>query len=127
MRSIQKFHMEVQKCNDIGYNFVVGGDGAVYVGRGWDIRGEHTYGFNARTIGIAFIGTFSNVAPPKKQLIAAQKIIEEGVKLKYLSADYKLFGQNQLMDGWESPGNELYKIIRTWGHWSSQTPAPILN
>lgn len=119
--------MEVQKLNDIGYNFVVGGDGAVYVGRGWDIRGEHTYGFNARTIGIAFIGTFSNVAPPKKQLIAAQKIIEEGVKLKYLNVDYKLFGQNQLMDGWESPGEELYKIIRTWDHWSSQTPPPVLH
>lgn len=44
--------------NDIGYNFLVGGDGAVYVGRGWDDEGAHTLGHNKRSIGIAFIGDF---------------------------------------------------------------------
>lgn len=118
LRTMQEYHMN-QKLDDIAYNFLVGGDGAVYVGRGWDVRGEHTYGYNAKSIGIAFVGTFINRAPPKRQLIAAQKIIEKGVELKKLSADYKLYGQRQ-MKSTESPGDELYKIILTWKHWSAE-------
>lgn len=108
-----------QKFDDIGYNFLVGGDGAVYVGRGWDVRGEHTYGYNAKSIGIAFVGTFGDKIPPKRQLIAAQKIIEKGFELNKLSADYKLFGQRQMQSS-ESPGDELYKIIIKWKHWSAE-------
>ncbi|KAJ6640718.1 Peptidoglycan-recognition protein LC, partial [Pseudolycoriella hygida] len=42
VRYIQTFHMESQGWDDIGYNFLVGGDGAVYEGRGWDKEGAHT-------------------------------------------------------------------------------------
>ena len=37
--------------SDIGYNFVVGEDGNVYEGRGWNSVGAHTYGYNNRSIG----------------------------------------------------------------------------
>lgn len=124
MRSIQRYHMAQVNCDDIGYNFVVGGDGAVYVGRGWDIRGEHTYGFNAKSIGIGFIGTFSDVAPPKHQLNAAQKILDEGVKLEKLITDYKLYGQRQLT-ATESPGEAFYRIILKWEHWTNKIPENI--
>jgi hypothetical protein len=32
------------KWGDIAYNFMVGGDGAVYEGRGWDKQGAHSEG-----------------------------------------------------------------------------------
>lgn len=35
---------------DIGYSFMVGEDGNVYEGRGWDQVGAHTYGYN--TVGL---------------------------------------------------------------------------
>ena len=38
--------------------FQVGGDGLIYEGRGWNKTGTHTIGFNDRSIGISFIGTY---------------------------------------------------------------------
>lgn len=32
VRTIQTFHIESRGWDDIGYNFLVGGDGAIYVG-----------------------------------------------------------------------------------------------
>lgn len=39
--------MESKNWDDIGYNFLVGGDGEVYEGRGWDKQGAHTKGESA--------------------------------------------------------------------------------
>lgn len=96
---------------------MVGGDGAVYEGRGWDIQGAHTKGFNTGSIGIAYIGTFNNVLPSEKQLKAGNLIIEEGVKLGKLTKDYKIYAHRQL-NGFESPGAKFYELIKTWVHWS---------
>lgn len=41
---MQTYHMESRNWDDIGYNFMVGGDGDVYEGRGWDKQGAHTKG-----------------------------------------------------------------------------------
>ncbi|KAJ6642557.1 Peptidoglycan-recognition protein LF, partial [Pseudolycoriella hygida] len=90
VRHIQTFHMESQGWDDIGYNFLVGGDGSVYEGRGWNKEGAHTKGFNKRSI-----------------------CIQSGI----LKADYALYGHRQLIHT-ESPGTALYDIIKTWPHWS---------
>lgn len=102
---------------DIEYNFLVGGDGAAYVGRGWDFEGKSTPGCNAKSIAIAFIGTFEDEIPPKQQIEAAQKLIKEGVNLSKLSASYRLYGADQLNDV-ESPHKMIYQIIRKWDHWT---------
>lgn len=44
MRLIQNFHIESKDFDDIGYNFLVTGNGDVYEGRGWDKQGAHTKG-----------------------------------------------------------------------------------
>lgn len=118
MQIIQRFHIESRKFDDIAYNFLIGGDGLVYVGRGWNAQGAHTKGFNNKSICIAFIGDFDNYEPNIKQLYAAQQLIEEGVKLNKLSKDYALYGHRQLA-ATKSPGSYLYDIIRTWEHWTS--------
>lgn len=41
---MQTYHIESKSWDDIGYNFLVGGDGSVYEGRGWDKQGAHTKG-----------------------------------------------------------------------------------
>lgn len=95
--------MGIHGWDDIGYNFLIGGDGAAYVGRGWDIQSTLTKGYNANSIFIAFIGTFSKVVPPKHQLYAAQKLIEVGGEQEKLTPNYALYGQRQLVPT-ESPG-----------------------
>lgn len=106
--------------DDIAYNFLVGGDGFGYVGRGWDYQGAHSKGHNIKSIGIAFMGNFIDEAPPAQQTNAAIKLIEEGVKLKKIASDYKLFGHRQVTKT-ESPGQALYDIIQTLPHWSNST------
>lgn len=112
--------MMLQKMDDISYNFLVGGDGFGYEGRGWDIEGQHSHGFNANSLCITLIGIFTNVVPPEQQLSAAQKLIEQGVKLGKVIANYKLFGHCQVK-ATHSPGQALYEIIKTWDHWSCDT------
>ncbi|XP_055528858.1 peptidoglycan-recognition protein LF-like isoform X4 [Wyeomyia smithii] len=118
---IQQFHMAEDSKNysDIAYNFLVGGDGNAYEGRGWDKQGAHTKGFNRDSICIAFIGTFIDIEPPITQLSAAKQLIALGLDLKKLDVEYRLFGHRQLAP-FESPGRKLYKIIQKWPHWSNE-------
>lgn len=117
VRVIQMFHIESKGWNDIGYNFLVGGDGNVYEGRGWESEGAHTYGYNSKSIGIAFIGTFTNLKPPIQQINACKYLIAEGVKRNYIQDNYKLFGASQLQST-ESPGAMLFEELTTWPHWA---------
>uniref|UniRef100_A0A0A1XE07 Peptidoglycan-recognition protein LC n=1 Tax=Zeugodacus cucurbitae TaxID=28588 RepID=A0A0A1XE07_ZEUCU len=117
VQSVQAFHIHSNGWGDIGYNFLVGGDGLVYEGRGWYKQGAHTLGYNKDSICIAFIGTFNVEVPTENDLKAAQLLIDEGVKLGVLTEDYRLYGARQL-SATESPGKALYSIIMKWPHYS---------
>jgi len=57
-----------EKCigwDDIGYSFLIGGDGRVYEGRGWGYQGAHTFGFNSVSFGASFIGNFMQKLPTR--------------------------------------------------------------
>jgi N-acetylmuramoyl-L-alanine amidase len=54
--------MNAQRWPDIGYNFLVGEDGNVYEGRGWDAVGAHAVPYNSNSIGICVIGDFTGVS-----------------------------------------------------------------
>lgn len=49
--------------SDIGYSFLVGGDGNWYEGRGWNVTGAHTQGFNSVGYGTCFLGNFMETLP----------------------------------------------------------------
>ena len=59
VRSYQNLHIDVRGWIDIGYQFVIGEDGNIYEGRGWNFIGAHAPGYNAQSIGISIIGDFS--------------------------------------------------------------------
>nr|WP_247197813.1 FG-GAP-like repeat-containing protein [Streptomyces sp. GESEQ-35] len=72
VRGIMAYHVETEKWNDIGYNFLVDKCGRIFEGRAGGIdlpvRGAHTYGFNGDSTGIAVLGDFEgdpNATPPK--------------------------------------------------------------
>lgn len=56
MRSMQRFHQDDRGWNDIGYSFGIGGDGKVYLGRGFNVIGAHAPRYNDKSIGICMIG-----------------------------------------------------------------------
>lgn len=57
VRAIQDWCMDGRGFNDIDYNFLVRGDsGEIYEGRGWNIQGAHTVGYNVSGVGVCVIG-----------------------------------------------------------------------
>ncbi len=69
----------VADWSDIGYSFLVGGDGKVYEGRGWTRQGAHTYGYNSRSLAVSFMGNFMTTAPSSSMVSAAKTLIKCGV------------------------------------------------
>jgi N-acetylmuramoyl-L-alanine amidase len=54
VRAIQYFHQHDRGWVDIGYHFLVGENGKVYEGRGWDRQGAHSPGWNNDAYGINY-------------------------------------------------------------------------
>jgi len=59
--------------SDIGYHFVVGLDGTIGVGRPKAQPGAHVQGFNARSIGVVYVGGLAANGSPADTRTAAQK------------------------------------------------------
>ena len=57
---------------DIAYNFLIGDDGNIYEGVSWTKQGHHvkSSGWNADSLGVAFIGNFKSVVPNANALAA---------------------------------------------------------
>lgn len=101
---------------DIGYNFLIGPDGNVYEGRGWKRQGAHTKNYNALSLGVAFIGYFSDVKASKQQVAAFMRLMRDGVRKGYLARKYKIFAARQCRPT-DSPGKALYEQMKNWPRW----------
>lgn len=110
--------MKTRGWDDVGLNFLVGGDGRAYEGCGYTV-GAHTLHYNNFSICIAFIGNFVSYEAPQKQLRAAQRLIDDGIKMNKIHPGYILYGQRQLRN-FDSPGVMLYNQIMLWPHWSKE-------
>lgn len=119
VRNYQDFHMDKRGWNDIGYNFVVGEDGNIYEGRGWDTMGAHAPTYNSRSVGICVIGDFSNRLPNEAALNAVKDLIQCGVSTNKLKEGYKLIGHRQsAASSTKCPGDAFYEEITQWSHWT---------
>ncbi|KAL0973294.1 hypothetical protein UPYG_G00201550 [Umbra pygmaea] len=108
---IQTMHMQDRNFDDIGYNFLIGGDGTVYEGRGWGVVGAHTKGNNHDSLGIALLGNFNNESPSPKALSSVKKILQFGVSQGYLNTRFILLGHRDLGDTL-CPGERLYSSLQ---------------
>ncbi|XP_072934737.1 peptidoglycan-recognition protein SB1-like [Epargyreus clarus] len=122
MRSMQNYHMDIQRWMDIGYNFAIGGNEA-FEGRGWRSIGAHAFNVNAISIGICLIGDWSLTLPTDEELKITKQLIEAGIELGFVSPNYKLVGHRQVT-GTHCPGDALFNEIKTWPHFS---PYPSLH
>lgn len=111
VRDIQTLHVAQNGSPDIGYNFLIGGDGNIYVGRGWNVRNFHM----DSSIGICFLGNYVFDSLTKSMIEAAQMLLERGLTANILSKEYKLVGHNQTYVTM-SPGENVYKVIKEWKH-----------
>ncbi|MFJ4847479.1 N-acetylmuramoyl-L-alanine amidase [Streptomyces sp. NPDC088733] len=78
IRSIYRYHIKSSGWRDIGYNFLVDKCGTIYEGRGGGVAksvfGAHTLGFNADSMGVAVLGTFSDDKPSEAALDAVARL-----------------------------------------------------
>ncbi|XP_019648044.1 PREDICTED: peptidoglycan-recognition protein SC2-like isoform X2 [Branchiostoma belcheri] len=117
IRSHQNYHMDNRGWADIGYNFLIGEDGRVYEGRGFDRQGGHTQGYNSVSIAVSFVGDYTSRLPNQAALNAAKAIIDCGVQLGKVTSGYRLKGHRDV-GSTACPGDTLYSHIRTWSHYS---------
>ncbi|KAG6458854.1 peptidoglycan recognition protein [Manduca sexta] len=116
LRSSQ-LQMIMNNYTDIAYSFMVGGDGKVYEGVGWVRAGSHTYAYDHKSIGIAFIGNYNNDTPTAEQLEAVKGLLKCGVDEGHLTPDYHIVGHNQVLAKTQSPGRKVYNEIKKWPHY----------
>ncbi|XP_066587040.1 peptidoglycan-recognition protein SA-like isoform X2 [Prorops nasuta] len=117
LENIRDYHMTDLKSNDIGFNFMIGGDGNIYEGCGWTLEGAHTYGFNKRSISIMFVGNFQEKKVNSTFLDLAHKLILCGKDQGMLREDVKVIGGRQAIST-ASPGLELFLQIQDWPEWA---------
>jgi N-acetylmuramoyl-L-alanine amidase len=115
MRATQHFHNVTRGWGDIGYNFLIGGDGKVYMARGWDKIGVHTQGMNSVSVAFCLMGNFMNVEPNNDMIETLKNLIECGVDNKYVAPDYQMHGHRDIACT-ACPGDKLYAIIKLWPH-----------
>ncbi|XP_066250832.1 peptidoglycan-recognition protein SC2-like [Euwallacea similis] len=86
MQNLQNSHVGIEHLPDIRYNFVVGGDGNVYEGRGWLVQNER----KDNSVEVAFMGEFSEQPLEQFMALTGPWLIEQGVKGGYLRNDVKV-------------------------------------
>ncbi|XP_073453972.1 peptidoglycan-recognition protein SC2-like [Aquarana catesbeiana] len=113
VKNVQNYHMNTNGWCDIGYSFLVGGDGSIFEGRGWTSVGAHAPNYNSNSIGINLIGTFTSSNPTTAAQNAAKNLISCGVTKGYIKSAYILKGHRNVT-ATECPGNTFYNTLKTW-------------
>ncbi|XP_073813576.1 peptidoglycan-recognition protein SC2-like [Musca autumnalis] len=118
MKNIQDYHQKTLGWADIGYNFLIGGDGNIYEGRGWNVLGAHATNWNSKSIGISFMGNYNNDKPTAAQIAAAKNLLAAAVSRGQIVSGYTLYGHRQV-GSTECPGTNLWNEIKTWANWKA--------
>ena len=78
VRSYYDLHTVTNGWDDIGYNWLIDGNGVIYEGRGQGLQGAHFSCMNENTIGICVIGNYENATPTNEAISALQNFIAWG-------------------------------------------------
>nr|XP_046266163.1 N-acetylmuramoyl-L-alanine amidase [Scatophagus argus] len=121
MRSMQRFHQEDRGWSDIGYSFVVGSDGHVYEGRGWNHLGTHTRGHNHIGYGVSIIGNYTATLPSRHAMeLLRHHLVRCAVDGGRLAANFTIHGHRQMVNYTSCPGDAFFSEIRSWEHFKER-------
>jgi hypothetical protein len=77
LRNQENAHVNQGFTGGIGYHYIIAEDGTIYQGRPDGVIGAHTGGNNINTIGISFIGTFTQGMPTQSALDSAVWLVDD--------------------------------------------------
>ncbi len=110
IRKIQRYHMEENGWADLGYHFVIDGQGQIWEGRSLRYQGAHAGGANNRgNIGIVLLGDFNHRAPAAQQLQGLKTLLNY-LRMKYRIRRDQLFGHSHFK-ATDCPGRYLNGIL----------------
>ncbi|KAK5926465.1 hypothetical protein CgunFtcFv8_022035 [Champsocephalus gunnari] len=117
MRAMQRFHQEDRGWSDIGYSFVIGSDGYIYEGRGWNYLGTHTRGHNSIGYGVSIIGNYTAALPSHHAMdLLRHRLVQCAVDGGGLAANFTIQGHRQVVNYTSCPGDAFFSEIRSWEH-----------
>lgn len=118
MKAIQMDHIE--RYGDIGPNYLVGGKGLIFEGRGANVVPAMVRGFNSKIIGIMFLGNYAENDIPTNEHIENLKIVLKTLVAKgVLHPEYTLQGYCQIFTYTISPGKHIMDILHKFDHFLS--------
>lgn len=115
VRAVYNYHAYSNGWGDIGYNYLIDQNGVIYEGKlgGDEAKGYHAGGTgNPNSIGIALLGTFTDVSPTAQALDSLKKLIAEKGVIYSFNPQWKVnvFGHRDFM-ATACPGNSFYSIL----------------
>ncbi|XP_054262862.1 peptidoglycan-recognition protein SD-like isoform X2 [Macrosteles quadrilineatus] len=93
MQDLQKYDTEEKGLPDIRYNFVVGGDGKVYEGRGWEKDAQRPPEFDhlkGKCIDIAYCGNYKAFPPSVEMLKAGLDLLRQALMHQMISPCFEI-------------------------------------
>ncbi|CAK1588556.1 unnamed protein product [Parnassius mnemosyne] len=102
---------------DIGPNFLVGGNGYVFEGRGANVFGAMVSSWNDKSITIMFMGNYVLDMPDQAQFDHINVLLDVLVKEQVLRSDYTLYGQCQVQPDTCAPGHHITERMKNFPHW----------
>lgn len=130
VRAIYYYHSVTRGWGDIGYNFLIDNQGRIFEGRyggetdeGKIVVGGHALQFNYGSIGMALIGTYSEVEPPRATLdglieLAVAKGLRfdidpyDETRLAGTDFEYSLLGHRDVLVGHTvCPGQAAWELL----------------
>lgn len=101
----------------LSLSFVVGSDGYVYEGRGWNVLGTHTRGRNSIGYGVSIIGNYTATLPSRHAMdLLRHRLVQCAVNRGALIANFTIHGHRQVVNYTSCPGDALFSEIRSWKH-----------
>ncbi|KAL7040635.1 hypothetical protein ACKWTF_000476 [Chironomus riparius] len=120
---VKKIQTKDPNLDDIPYNFLIGGDGLIYEGRGLNNEGQHSMNldgtdYNSIGICIAFIGDYQAIAPDSSQLNLLKIFLETFIDLEIIDRDYIIVSQDDLVYN-TVQANALNSALETFKNYRS--------
>ena len=112
LRNIQGDHMGSQAWGDIGYHYLIDGEGRVWQGREIRFQGAHAgnHQLNRGNLGICLLGNFQHAPPPARQLAALKGLLEKLAARHHVPGE-RIYGHCELK-ATACPGRFLMAALR---------------
>lgn len=111
--TIRKYHVEVNKWQDIGYHYVINVDGTVENGRPVEKQGAHCQGHNADSVGICLVGGIDEKGKSVNNFTQAQfdSLVQLVGKLRQQFGHLPVFGHREFTNK-DCPCFEVRDVIK---------------